>query len=330
MCGMKHARRLVLCACTLALSQAAPASTGTRDPVRLIPLSATKLDHCERSGLLRAACPRVVPRVGAPYLSNLSVELTGRSVLDVFNLERGGEYPRAPERNAPPRMAHVVAVAGNVERLASFREPRDEPGNEVRDGLVRRSRAAPLSFGHVRWGGRLGALYLMPSYPRGGMLGNHLVFSWRQDERPYALSLHAWEPLTESVATLRSMVEGLPNVAEAERLTRLSPVRRLTLPRGRATARATITAPPPPSYAFDVFVVVPARADVGVRIQTATRATLRVLDSTRSPSCRTRRPYRTCLLHFPRLEAVQGGRWTLVVTKRSVAPARVRVDVSFR
>jgi hypothetical protein len=107
-------------------------------------------------------------------------------------------------------MAHVVAVAGNVERLAPLREPRDKTGTTVREGLVRRSRAAPLSFGRVRWGGRLGALYLMPSYPRGGMLGNHLVFSWRQDELPYVLSLHAWEPLTESVATLRTMVEGLP------------------------------------------------------------------------------------------------------------------------
>jgi hypothetical protein len=104
----------------------------------------------------------------------------------------------------------------------------------------------------------------------------------------------------------------------------------MTLPHGPATARATISAPSPPKHAFDVFVVVPARADVGIRIETPTRATLRVLDSTRRPPCRTRHPYRTCLLHFPRLEAVQGGRWTLVVTKRSVAPARVRVDVSFR
>jgi hypothetical protein len=323
---MKRVRRVVLCVCTLALTQAAPAATG---PVRLVAISATKLDHCGRSGLLRAACPRVVPRVRAPYLSNLSVELTGRSVLDVFNLERGGEYPRNPERNAPPRMAHVVAVAGNVERLASFREPRDESGNEVRDGLVRRSRSAPLSFGRVRWAGRVGALYLMPSYPHGGMLGNHLVFSWRQDEFPYALSLHAWEPLTESVAALRSMVEGLPDVAAAERLAELSPVRRLALPRGRATVRATVPAPHPPQHAFDVLVVAPERADVAVEIATPSGHRLRILESTRR-ECRARRPLRTCFLHFPRLKAVRGGRWTIVATKRSVAPARVRVDVSFR
>lgn len=212
-------------------------------------------------------------------------------------------------------MAHIVAVAGNIERLASFAEPRATTGVEVRDGLMRRSRAAPISFGRVRWAERLGQLYLMPAFPRGGMLGNHLVFSWREGERRHALSLHAWEPLTESV----------------ERLRRLSPVRRLTMPRGRATVRATIAAPYPRKHAFDVFLVVPARAaDIGLRIESSTGQQLRILDSTRSRDCRTRPPLRLCLLRFPRLEAVRGGIWTVVATKRSLPPARVRVDVVFR
>jgi hypothetical protein len=324
-----HTGRPALLACALALTQVAPGSAGTRG-LLLVPLAATKLEHCERSGLLRPACPRLVPGVGASYLSHLSVELTGASVLDVFNLERGGEYPGNPERNRPPRMAHVVAVAGNVESLASFHEPRGEKGSPVRDGLMRRPRTAPLSFGRVRWADRVGPLYLMPSYPHGGMLGNHLVFSWRQSEQPYALSLHAWEPLTESVAALRAMVEGLPSVAVAERLARLAPVRRLAMPRGRATARARISAPIPQRHAFDVFVVVPARAQIGIRMQTASGERLRILDSTQSRSCKVRHPFRVCFLRFPRLEAVRGGTWTILLTKRSVAPARVRVDVSFR
>jgi hypothetical protein len=319
--------RAVLFACVLALTPVASGSAGT-SPVPLVSLSAAKLEHCERSALLRPACPRVVPQVRAPYLSNLSVQ--GGSVLDVFNLERGGESPRNPERNRPPRLSHVVAVAGNVEGLAPFREPRGETGARLRDGLLRRSRAAPLSFGRVRLAGRVGALYLMPSFPRGGMLGNHLVFSWRHGERPYALSLHAWEPLTASVATLRAIVEGLPTVAAADRLTRLSPMRRVTMPRGASTARVTISAPPPRKHAFDVFVVVPARADVGIRIETSIGQRLRILDSTRSGDCKVRPPLRTCLLHFPRLDAIRGGVWTIVLTKRSLAPARVRVDVSFR
>jgi hypothetical protein len=227
-------------------------------------------------------------------------------------------------------MAHLVAVAGNVERLASFREPRDETGERVRDGLLRRRRGAPVSFGRARWADRIGALYLMPPFPHGGMLGNHLVFSWRQDKRPYALSLHAWEPLTESVATLQTMVEGLPSLADTERLIRLSPVRRLAMPRGAASARAKIPAPSPQKYAFDVFVVAPAGADVGMRIETPTGHRLRILDSTQSRDCNLRPPLRTCFLHFPRLEAPRSGVWTIVLTKRSIAPAHVRVDVSFR
>ena len=322
--------RALVCACILALTQVTPGSATTENAVPLVPLSAATREHCERSGLLRPVCPRLVPRVGSAYLSNLAVELTGPWVLDVFNLERGGEYPQDPERNRPPRMGHVVVVAGNVERLASFREPRDATGEPVRDGLMHRTRAEPVSFGRVRWAGRIGPLYLMPPFPHGGMLGNHLVLSWRQSGRRYALSLHAWEPLTESVATLRSMVEGLPPVSASQRLTRLSPVRRLRMPRGEVTLRARIPAPPSRKHAFDVFAVVPARSDIGIRIETSTGERIRVLESTRSRDCTARPPFRTCFLRFPTLGAARSAVWTIVLTKRSVAPARVRVDVSFR
>jgi hypothetical protein len=320
----------VLLACVLVHAQVARGSAGTGGSVPLVRLSETKLEHCERSGLLRPVCPRVAPKVGANYLSNLSVELTGRSALDVFNLERGGEYPRSPERNRPPRMAHVVAVVGSVDRLASFQEPQGATGERLRDGLMRRSRTAAVSFGRVGWAGRVGALYLMPPFPHGGMLGNHLVFSWRQGEQAYALSLHAWEPLTESVATLRTMLERLPTPVQTDRLMRLSPVRRVTMPRGLATMRATISAPSPQRHAFDVFVVASARADVGIRIETPSGHKLRILDSTRGRDCHQRPPLRTCYLRFPRLEGPRSGVWTIVMTKRSIAAARVRVDVSFR
>ncbi len=311
----------------LALHGAAAATP--HRPVPLVSLAAAKLDHCERSGLLRPICPRRVPRVRAAYLSNLAVELMGRPVLDVFNLERGGEDPRRPERNRPPRMAHVVAVAGNVERLAPFREPRGAAGEPLRDGVMGRARAAPVSFGRVRWARRAGALYLMPPFPHGGMLGNHLVFSWRQGGRQYALSLHAWEPLTESATTLGKMVHALPSLAAAERLSRLSPVRRGTIPRGVATKRYRIVAPSRRVHAFTVFVVVPARAEVAVTIETGTGRALRILDSTRSPGCKVRRPLRTCFVDVRKLDGVRGGRWTIVLTKRSLSPARARVDLRF-
>jgi hypothetical protein len=316
--------------CVVLLGVNGAARAAAPRSVPLVPLARAKAELCERSGLMRPICPRLVPRVGAAYLSDLAVELTGRWVLDVFDLERGGEFPGHPERNRPPRMAHVVTVAGKVERLASFQEPHGETGKPLRDGIMRRKRVAPVFFGRVRWAGRVGALYLMPAFPRGGMLGNHLVFSWRQGHRPYAFSLHAWEPLTESAATLRKIVESLPSPAEAERLGRLSPVRRGMIRRGMATKRFRIMAPSPRRYAFDVFAVVPARANIAIRIETRTGQVLRILNSTRIRICKVRPPFRTCFLHFPRLEAVQGGRWTIVLTKRSIRPARVRVDLNFR
>ena len=315
---------------TFVYTGAAAVSRDRADAAPLVRLSPTKLAHCERSGLLRPVCPRRVPRVRARYLSNLSVELTGKHVLDVFNLERGGEDPRRPERNRPPRLAHVVAVAGNVERLAAFREPRAETAEPLRDGLMRRPRTAPLSFGRIRWAGRPGVLYLMPSFPHGGMLGNHLVFSWRERGRRYALSLHAWEPLTEGVRTLHEMVDALPSTAAAARLRRLSPVRRALLPRGVVTRRFRISPPRRREYAFDVFVVARGRPDLAVTIRLQNGRLLRVLDSTRSRDCTTRRPFRTCFLRFPKLAGGPGPVWTIVLRKRSLPATRVRVDVGFR
>jgi hypothetical protein len=57
--------------------------------------------------------------------------------------------------------------------------------------------------------GLSGDLILAPSYPRGGMLGNHLVFRWGSKRR-YVVSLHAWEPLLEAEATLRAIVASTP------------------------------------------------------------------------------------------------------------------------
>jgi hypothetical protein len=183
----------------------APAGSAPR-ALELVPLAPKKLAHCRKAPLLRAACPQLVPRVRAAYLNHLAVEGEGtRFSLATFNLERGAEYPDAPERNRPPRMAHLVVVGGHVERSAAGVFD-DLTPVALRDGLLRRRRERSLGFGTVRWAGRAGQLFLAPSYPRGGMLGNHLVFRWRAGRREYVLSLHAWEPLTEAVATLRAVV----------------------------------------------------------------------------------------------------------------------------
>jgi hypothetical protein len=178
--------------------------TADPSPVELVPLAADRVAHCRRAAALRPVCPRFVPRVRAPYLGHL----TTRAPIH-FSLERGGERPQHPERNRPPAMAHLVVAVGRVGLIApvwSLGRRREW----VRDGLMRRPRTHTLALGSVTWGGRTGGLTLSPPYLRGGMLGNHLNFRWRAEGEEYLVSLHAREPLTEAVATLRAIVESLP------------------------------------------------------------------------------------------------------------------------
>ena len=196
---------VAVAALALAAGLTAPAEPrATR--VELVPLAPRKLAHCRSTALLRAACPRLVPRVRAEYLSHLAVEGEGtRHSLATFNLERGAPYPDQPERNRPPRAAHLLVVGGHVERSASgvF----DDLGRaSLRDGLLRRQRQRSLDLGPRAWRGREGRLLLAPAFPNGGMHGNHLIYRWRESGREHAVSLHAWEPLTEAAATLGAIV----------------------------------------------------------------------------------------------------------------------------
>jgi hypothetical protein len=317
----------VVCVLAGGTEGAAPAVGGGRGEVALAPISRAKLEHCERSALLRPVCPRLVPRVSW-YLSSLAVEEAGPGrVLDVFNLEHGGEDPRHPERNGPPRMAHVVVTAGG-DLLMPFRAPRGASGGRVRAGLLREPRREAVAFGRVRWAGRSGWLYLAPPFPTGGMLGNHLVFDWRQSDQPYTLSLHAWEPLSETAAVLEAIVESLPTLAETERLRRLAVTRTLATTPAHPTARARITTPAG-QHALTVFVIAPARADVEVRLETARGERIPIVDSTRHLGrCNTRPPYRLCFVLIPAEDAPPGGAWTIVATSHAERRTRVRVDIN--
>jgi hypothetical protein len=205
--------RLALLLALLAAPAAASAAVEhrrTQQPptVALVRLAPAKLTHCRRSRLLRPACPTRVPRVRASYLTHLARDLGGPHPLDVFNLERGGEHPQRPQRNRPPRMAHLLLIAGDVERAAAFDYPNDP--TRLRDGLMLRPRTKAIDFGTVGWAGRRGRLYLAPPHLHGGMLGNHLVFRWQAGATEYAVTLHAWEPLREAAATLRAVVASTP------------------------------------------------------------------------------------------------------------------------
>jgi hypothetical protein len=86
--------------------------------------------------------------------------------------------------------------------------PFDWPSAEttLRNGLMKERRTAALLLGEAEWAGRRGQVVLAPPYGLGGLMGDHLIFRWQSGAREYALGLHAWEPLIEAVASLRSVV----------------------------------------------------------------------------------------------------------------------------
>jgi hypothetical protein len=91
-----------------------------------------------------------------------------------------------------------------------------------------------------------------------------------------------------------------------------------------------ITALSPPTHTYNVKIVAPARAAVAVRIHTWYGVDLGVIDSTNGkPWCAVRGKRSVCVLPFPLLEAQRAGPWTVIATKRSRAPANVRIAVTF-
>jgi hypothetical protein len=133
---------------------------------------------------------------------------------------------------------------------------------------------------------------------------------------------------TEPVSTTRSATDAATG---PENLSGTPQGATFRMAPGRSTVRFKITALDPPTHVYDVRIVAPDSADIGVRIHTWYGTTLHVLGSTRDPDwCKVRRRRSVCQLSFPLLEAQRPGLWTVIVTKRSDAAATVKVAVTFR
>lgn len=178
------------------------------EPVRLAPTPAYVLTRCQRSPLLRSACPHRLPYVGPQPAWDAQVCLHGKPGClglswDDLELQHVDFGPAKP-----PTWAHIAVFAGrDLDRALPFRY---RPGGKVRkvaDGLFRRARSGPLSFGRRMWAGKTGTLVLAPGYPRGGEQADHLVFRWRQHGLDHAIGLHGWEPLSQAAATLAGIVD---------------------------------------------------------------------------------------------------------------------------
>jgi hypothetical protein len=91
----------------------------------------------------------------------------------------------------PPYFVHVLVYAAARRDDLPFALPHGRP-QRLTDTLLQSSRPAAVSLGPVRWAGHNGQLLIAPSYPAGGELGSHLVFSYRTQGQYHGISLHPW------------------------------------------------------------------------------------------------------------------------------------------
>jgi hypothetical protein len=122
---------------------------------------------------------------------------------------------------------------------------------------------------------------------------------------------------------------------------RLSQGAVLALPVGHTSAEYRITAPSPARYDFDVALNLPTAAHVVVQFRTWYGAVLDILDykpgeqresstvNNQAVGCESAGSRLICVQHYPLLPAQKAGAWTVIVSKRSVPAAMVRIAVKF-
>jgi hypothetical protein len=188
-------------------------------PAGFIETPKAALKACRRLEILDDGCPPIVPK--APYrnpggpvkLFTYFASPPKHGFPTTFSLQWRGESPTHPRFNRPPRFVHIVLYAADksVTRFPhAFLTGWPTRAGRIADGDVAELKRSGLALSYVQWNGRRGTLALIPPYGYGGMQGNHLVIRWCSGGTEFALGLHAWEPFTETVADLRTIVESLP------------------------------------------------------------------------------------------------------------------------
>jgi hypothetical protein len=182
-------------------------------PVPMTDSPARFLRECLETRLLRHACPRRVPITERPFRGGV-IDFGTKSfaALDM----RSAPNIDQPEASRPPRFVHIAVEAGThagFRRLAASMSAVSLLGSRTwrgdPDDLLRRDRRRPVLLATPRWDGLRGSLFLFPGYPVGGMVGDHLLFLWKDPKGIYAVSLHAWSPMVQTVATLEAMIESV-------------------------------------------------------------------------------------------------------------------------
>jgi hypothetical protein len=179
------------------------------DGIELVRMPPTALERCRAGKLVGPACSALVPTSLWRDRPNWSQQRGRFPFPGAFELSAGAEHTE-PSLDGPPRFVHLVILGGDQAANPQFKWPSVPDAVAVRDGLRRLHRAHALALGRRMWGGREGELVFAPPFEAGGIAGNHVVFRWRKGSSYYAVTLHGWEPFTETVTVLRALVESVP------------------------------------------------------------------------------------------------------------------------
>jgi hypothetical protein len=183
-------------------STVSPSPSSDEPPPDLMAIPSSVLDTCTAVAALRAACPTQVPRVDAEDHRSDAFR-SGRAW--VFFAEWSGPYPGLSARNAPPRFTHVNVITAPIEYELAFGWPQT-----VADiGTIPPERSEPLLLGSFAWGGKEGEVALAPSFPTGGIEGDHVIFRWTAAETAYSVSLDAWDSIPDTLDHLEAVVESI-------------------------------------------------------------------------------------------------------------------------
>lgn len=183
-----------------------------RAPVAMIPTTSWALAACATVAELRRFCPGEVPLTRQRGWTMIFRAPSRRFQLALLELQSGVAWGGNQERvHRPPILGNTVVLGGQFMRLGARAFP--TPGARsvvVRNGMANGLRRRPIALGPRTWSGIRGELSLTPSsYPALGELADLVVFRWRDATGHHAVGLNVWEPLTDSVATLRAIVATL-------------------------------------------------------------------------------------------------------------------------
>jgi hypothetical protein len=92
----------------------------------------------------------------------------------------------------PPYFVHVLVYGTTDPSALGFALPSGRP-RPLTDALLQRTnRRRAVLISRVQWAGHPGELILAPSFPDGGEIGGHLIFSYTTGGIYRGISLHPW------------------------------------------------------------------------------------------------------------------------------------------